>query len=255
MAEITPNLHTAVIADDEPVMRAALREHLQRLWPELQVLAEAGDGVEALRSLQAHQPSIAFLDIRMPGLTGLQVAQLVEGRTQVVFVTAYDSHALEAFEANALDYVVKPIDPVRLAKVVAKLRALGTTVGASTQLQALRALVDAQKQVGVGKLEWLHVAVGQQVRMTHIEDVMFFESDTKYTRVVATDCDGLIRSSLKELLPQLPEAFVQVHRSVLVNRHFVHAVHRVDDNVELELKGAATRLRVSEANRHLFKAM
>jgi DNA-binding LytR/AlgR family response regulator len=245
---------TAVIADDEPFMREALREQLQMLWPDLEIVAEAEDGPEALRALTAHQPTFAFLDIRMPGLSGLQVAQLVEGRTRVVFVTAYDSHALEAFEISAVDYVLKPLDPARLAKVVTKLQSIGSGYP-GIHLDALRALTRSEQDAGSAALQWLHVSTGQQVRLTHVDDVMFFESDTKYTRVVATEVDGLIRTSLKELLEQLPPAFVQVHRSAVVNRHFVRAVHRIDDNVELEIKGNPTRLKVSEANRQLFKAM
>ena len=251
---IMNSAQTAVIADDEPFMRDALREQLQMLWPELEIVAEAADGPQALRALTTHKPSFAFLDIRMPGLTGLQVAQLVEGRTRVVFVTAYDNHALEAFEANAVDYVLKPLDPARLAKVVTKLQTLASTAP-SSQLDALRAISAADHSPAGASLEWLHVSTGQQVRLTHVDDVMFFESDTKYTRVVAGEVDGLIRTSLKELKEQLPSSFVQVHRSAVVNRHFVRAVHRVDDNVELEIKGNNTRLKVSEANRHLFKAM
>lgn len=253
---MTINHHTAVIADDEPFMREALREQLQMLWPDLEIVAEAADGPQALRALTVHKPSFAFLDIRMPGLTGLQVAQLVEGRTRVVFVTAYDSHALEAFEASAVDYVLKPLDPARLAKVVTKLQALASSATtSSSQLDALRALSAFDSVPPGASLEWLHVSTGQQVRLTHVDDVLFFESDTKYTRVVAGEVDGLIRTSLKELIDQLPSSFVQVHRSAVVNRHFVRAVHRVDDTVELEIKGNNTRLKVSEANRHLFKAM
>lgn len=245
---------TAVIADDEPFMREALREQLQMLWPELEIVAEAADGPEALRALTVHKPAFAFLDIRMPGLTGLQVAQLVEGRTRVVFVTAYDTHALEAFEANAVDYVLKPLDVARLAKVVTKLQGLDHTAPAH-QGDALRALSAADQTTKVAQMEWLHVSAGQHVQLTHVDDVMFFESDTKYTRVVSAEVDGLIRTSLKELLPQLPAAFLQVHRSAIVNRHHVKAVLRIDDNMELELKGHSQRLRVSEQHRQHFKAM
>ena len=141
---------------------------------------------------------------------------------------------------NAVDYVLKPLDTARLAKVVTKLQALGHSVPPS-QRDALRALSEPERQDKGAKLEWLHVATGHQVRLTHVDDVMFFESDTKYTRVVANEVDGLIRASLKELLAQLPPAFVQIHRSAVVNRHFVRAVHRVDDNVELEIKGLTRR--------------
>lgn len=256
---MTQHHPTAVIADDEPFMREALREQLKALWPDLDIVAEASDGPEALRALTAHRPSLAFLDIRMPGLSGLQVAQLIDGKTQVVFVTAYDSHALEAFEANAVDYLLKPLEPVRLAKVVTKLRSHLSSARndslAHADPRSVRNAMEHAAQAPSTRMEWLHVSVGQQVRMAHVEDVMYFESDTKYTRVVARDVDGLIRTSLKELVPQLPSAFIQVHRSAVVNRHFIRAVLRIDDNVELEIKDCDARLRVSEANRHLFKAM
>jgi len=243
-----------VIAEDEELLRTALSSLLKEAWPQLQIVAECEDGASALESIAELRPDVAFLDIRMPGLTGLQVAQLVEGRTRVVFVTAYDTHALEAFEANAVDYVLKPLDVARLAKVVTKLQGLDHTAPAH-QGDALRALSAADQTTKVAQMEWLHVSAGQHVQLTHVDDVMFFESDTKYTRVVSAEVDGLIRTSLKELLPQLPAAFLQVHRSAIVNRHHVKAVLRIDDNMELELKGHSQRLRVSEQHRQHFKAM
>jgi DNA-binding LytR/AlgR family response regulator len=255
----------ALIADDEPFMRDSLRDHLHLLWPELQIIAEAEDGPSALSQIEALRPDIAFLDIRMPGLTGLQVARSLTVPTNVVFVTAYDSHALEAFEANAVDYVVKPLEPERLARVVAKLKRL-TTAGAPP---AIDALLTALQSMGISipgssqsvapatkKLDWLQVAVGTQIRMVNVQDVYYFESDSKYTRVVADGCDGLIRTSLKELTEQLgSDDFLQTHRSTLVNRRFIHAVHRKGELVELEMKGDKTRLKVSTANHHLFRAM
>lgn len=230
---------TAILADDEPYMRAALRERLAQLWPELRLLQECEDGIQALQAIQRLRPDLAFLDIRMPGLTGLQVADALQGTdTRFVFVTAYDAHAVEAFEAQAVDYVLKPVELPRLAKTVARLRA------------AL-----ALPQQGSGD-DWLQVAVGSQVRLLHVDDVQYFESDSKYTRVVAPDCDGLIRLSLKELLERLdPARFMQVHRSVVVNRRHVHGVHRADDALELEIKGRAERLKVSAAYHPLFKAL
>lgn len=251
----------ALVADDEPYMRAALIEQLGLLWPELQIVAEAEDGPQALRAITQHQPDIAFLDIRMPGLTGLQVAQLLGNQTQVVFVTAYDNHALEAFEANAVDYVLKPLDTARLARMVTKLRSRSATPSSQLNqalevaLQALQTAPAVEPSRAASTLEWIQVSTGATVRLIHVDDVMFFESDTKYTRVVGIDCDGLVRTALKELLPQLPAAFLQVHRSAIVNRHHVKAVQRVDDNMELELKGHAQRLRVSEAHRQHFRAM
>jgi DNA-binding LytR/AlgR family response regulator len=264
---------TALLADDEPMMRAALREHLARLWPELQVLAEAEDGPSALLKAETLRPDIAFLDVRMPGLTGLEVARSMHGPTRVVFVTAYENHALEAFEANAVDYVVKPVEPARLAKVVTKLRrhlAQSAPVSVDHLLQALQQLgVSAPARLppqpappawtspGARRTEWLQVAVGQTVRMVHIDDVIYFESDTKYTRVVAADCEGLLRMTLKELTEAAGDdsPLLQTHRSTVVNRRFIRAVHRRGEVVEIELKGREERLKVSTANHHLFKAM
>lgn len=286
---------TAIIADDEPMMRAALRDHLSTLWPELDVRSEVEDGPSALHCIETLRPDVAFLDIRMPGLSGMEVARALTVPTRVVFVTAHDQHAVEAFEASALDYVLKPLEAARMARVVAKvrksleadappsveqlLRALSRTgaSGAASPVALQSALaadvtanvaalssppsLQAQAATGsaVGKLEWIQVAVGQQVRMLHVEDVMYFESDTKYTRVVAEDCDGLIRLTLKELTESLDSAyagrFLQTHRSTVVNRRFVRSVHRKGEVVELELKGRPERLKVSLSNHHLFKAM
>lgn len=253
---------TALLADDEPFMRAALRELLDMLWPELQLVAEAEDGPTALRAIEALQPDIAFLDIRMPGLTGLQVAQAATTATRIVFVTAYDNHAVEAFEADAVDYVLKPLDPGRVARLVGKLKRLAApgapaVAAGSTPawMPALQRLVNAQP-AAPQRLEWLQVSIGTAVRMLHVDDVMYFEADSKYTRVVGDDCDGLIRTSLKELMDSVdPRHFVQTHRSTVVNRRFVRTVHRQGDAMELELRGRPERLKVSSANQPLFKSM
>lgn len=251
-------MRTAILADDEPHMRAALRQQLLLLWPELQVLGEAEDGIAALAMIEALRPEIAFLDIRMPGLTGLQVAHALPASTRVVFVTAFDNHALQAFEANAVDYVLKPLETARLAKVVAKLR---QAVASPVPLQDLAA---ALAQLGIAvpsaappqRLEWLHVAVGKEVCMLHIDDVYFFEADSKYTRVVGEGCDGLIRHSLRQLTDQLDTGlYLQTHRSTLVNRRYIRAVHRHGETMEIELKVDLPRLKVSLPNHHLFRAM
>lgn len=242
---------TAVIADDEPFMRAALRERLRQLWPELSVVRECEDGVQALNAIQQHRPQLAFLDIRMPGLSGIQVAEAAQGGgARIIFVTAYDAHAVEAFEAQALDYVLKPVELPRLAKTVARLRqwladqAPPVPAPRAEQLRPARA--DPR----------LQVAVGSQVRLLHVDDVQYFESDSKYTRVVAADCDGLIRLSLRELLERLdPGCFMQTHRSVVVNRRYVHGVHRAGDALELEIKGRPERLKISAQHHHLFRAL
>lgn len=265
---------TALICDDEPLMRANLRDHLQALWPELDIVGEAENGPEALRLATALRPDFAFLDVQMPGLTGLQVAQLVDPATQVIFVTAYDRYALEAFDAHAVDYLLKPLDPARLARMVARLsrQAQAATDPPSRAGEQAQLLAQMQQQMqalmrqlgtraqppatSAAMLDWLQVDVGRQIRMIHVDDVMYFESDNKYTRVVAEDCEGLIRMSLKELLAAIdPLAFLQVHRSIVVNRRFVHSVHRRGDVMELQLHGRPERLRVSESNQPLFRAM
>jgi DNA-binding LytR/AlgR family response regulator len=248
---------TAVLCDDEPLMRANLRDHLQSLWPELQIVGEAENGPAALREIAKLKPDIAFLDIQMPGLTGLQVAQLVDPATQVVFVTAFDRYALEAFDAHAVDYLLKPVDVARLARLVARLRQRPAAPDALADIHALMQKLAARAEPAlVPALEWLQVDAGKQIRMVHLDDVMYFESDSKYTRVVGEDCDGLIRLSLKELLNLVDaKSFVQVHRSVVVNRRFVHSVHRRGELMELQINGRPERLRVSELNQPLFKSM
>ena len=251
---------TAIIADDEPFMRDVLRDLLHMLWPDLVLLEDACDGPSALLQIETQRPDIAFLDIRMPGLTGLQVARAVTVPIRIVFVTAYDAHAVEAFEANAVDYVLKPVETVRLAKVVAKLRQSIMQPSALTLSQLTEALTRLGTQAPAAappsSLDWLQVSVGQQVHMVHVDDVRYFESDTKYTRVVAEGTDGLIRASLKELMEQLDsQQFIQTHRSTVVNRRFVRMVHRRGEVLELELRGMTERLKVSTANHHLFKAM
>jgi DNA-binding LytR/AlgR family response regulator len=255
---------TAIIADDEPHMREMLREQLDLLWPDLEIVAEPGDGPSALMQIESLRPDIAFLDIRMPGLTGLQVARSISVPCRIVFVTAYESHAIEAFEANAVDYLLKPMDTARLAKVVTRLR---KPLDAASGLSAHQ-LMEALARLGVtapaatsaapvsARLEWLQVAAGQRVHLVHVDDVHYFESDTKYTRVVSNQVEGLIRLSLKELLAQLDGTiYVQVHRGAVVNRRCIAAVHKHDDAMEIELRGRDERIRVSTANHHLFKAM
>jgi DNA-binding LytR/AlgR family response regulator len=247
---------TALIADDEPFMRAALREQLALLWPELEILAEAEDGPAALRAIESLQPDFSFLDIQMPGLTGLQVAQSLRARTRVVFVTAFDSHALAAFEANAVDYVLKPIDAARIARLVVKLQGSLEPTPPASLSQLATTLRPGAPAAAAPDIEWLQVSQGQQVRMVHVDDVMFFQSDSKYTRVVGLDCDGLVRLSLKELLGALEaRVFLQINRGAVVNRHFIRTVHRVDDAMELEIKGHPERLKVSATHQGLFRAM
>lgn len=242
---------TAVIADDEPFALAGLADALARVWPELSVVATARDGPEAFQAIQAHRPTLAFLDIRMPGMTGLQVAEAVGEQTIVVLVTAYDNYALSAFEKGVADYVLKPVELPRLAKVVLRLKER-----IAQPASALPAAAPAAASAAGAPLQWIKASVGSQVRLIHVDDVHYFESDAKYTRVVTADAEALIRIPLRQLAEQLdPQWFWQVHRSSVVNLRHVASVLRVDENMEVILKGRPERIKVSLAYQALFKQM
>ena len=245
---------TALIAEDEAVLREELRMQLAALWPELDVVALAGSGIEALQLLDRHRPDIAFLDIEMPGLTGLEVARACEGRCRVVFVTAYDAHAVAAFEHGAIDYVLKPYNASRLAATVRRVRErLDDTLPALGSV--LREL--AQSLPPHRHLRWINASEGHDVRLITIDEVVYFQSDTKYTRVVTADSEALIRMSLKELQEQLdPTSFWLIHRSTIVNANAIAGVARdFRGRVLFKLKSRNERLAVSEAHEQLFKQM
>ena len=245
---------TAVIADDEPFALAGLVDALAQVWPELNVLATARDGPEAFHAIQAHQPTLAFLDIRMPGMTGLQVAEAVGGQTIVVLVTAYDNYAASAFEKEVADYVLKPVELPRLAKVVLRLK---ERIAQPQARLTASAPAPAPVAAAVGApLQWIKASVGAQVRLIHVDDIYYFESDAKYTRVVTADGEALIRMPLRQLADQLDaQWFWQVHRSSVVNLRHVDSVLRVDENMEVILKGRPERIKVSLAYQALFKQM
>lgn len=255
---------TALIADDEEAPRAQLLAALRQAWPELDVVAECANGVDAWDAWLAHEPTVCLLDIQMPGLTGIEVARRIAqggGQTQVVFVTAYGDHALAAFEAGALDYVMKPVEPQRLAQTVARLKSR-LAQPASVDAAALQTLLGqlASQVRRPAPLRTIQASVGREVRLIRVEDVVYFEADARYTRVVWSGADGdgeaLIRTPLKELLAQLDaERFWQVHRSVIVNQACIAAAHRVDEGVmTLALRGRDERLPVSRHFQGLFKA-
>ncbi len=254
---------TALIADDEPALARALAAQLAQAWPELRIVHTARHGLEAAERIAALQPDLAFLDIQMPGLTGLEVAQGIEGRTRAVFVTAYDQYAVQAFEHAALDYLLKPVSPERLARTVQRLRAaLGTAPAAPSGqddgerlLAALRAL--APPAAPVPRLRWVRASVGELMHQIPIEEVLFFRADEKYTVVQTAGAEHLIRTSLVELLPQLdPAQFVQVHRATIVNLAQLAGTRRDESSrLWLRLRGTAQELPVSRAYVHLFKAM
>jgi DNA-binding LytR/AlgR family response regulator len=275
---------TALIAEDEPLLAAGLQAELQRLWPELHISALAGNGQQALDLALAQQPDICFLDIRMPGMSGLDAARaLAEDWPDaslasfplLVFVTAYDQYALQAFEHQAADYLLKPVEPHRLAACVQRLRrrlalrqvqadttpvATSATVSAAgiDQLSALLdSLSGASPATRHPRLEMLQAQVGNTVHLVPVDEVIYFEAADKYVRAITAEREHLLRLSLRELLPQLDEQrFWQIHRGTVVQvRHVSSAVRDESGKLRLNLRGRPERLLVSRLNAHLFKGM
>lgn len=247
---------TAIIADDEEAPRAQLAAALRSAWPGLELVAESANGVDAWDAFLEHEPQVCFLDVRMPGLTGVEVAQRIAGRAQVVFVTAYGDHALAAFDAGAVDYLLKPIEPSRLQQAVERVRArlAAPANGAAPDLrQLLDQLVGQVRRPAYTDV--IQAGVGREVRLIRVDEVIYFESDARYTRVVHEGGDALIRTPLKELLGQLdPARFWQIHRSVIVNHHHVASALRIDEgNMVLTLRGREERLPVSRHFQGQFK--
>jgi DNA-binding LytR/AlgR family response regulator len=262
---MTPAAPTALVADDEPHLARALVAELQRLWPALQVVHVARQGLEAAERIAALQPDVAFLDIQMPGLTGLEVAQGIEGRTRVVFVTAYDEYAVQAFEREALDYVLKPVRSERLAATVQRVqKALAAPPDVADDgaalLSALQRLLPGAPPAGAARperLRWVRAAQGELMHQVPVEEVLYFQADDKYTVVRTAERELLIRTPIAELVQQLdPAEFVQAHRSTIVNlRHLAGTRRDEASRLFLRVKGLAQELPVSRAYVHLFKAM
>ncbi len=248
---------TALIADDEEAPREQMLAALRVAWPALQVVAVAANGVDAWDAFLEHEPEVCFLDIRMPGLSGIDVARRIGAQVPVVFATAYDDHAIAAFEAGAVDYLLKPVQAERLAQTVARLQARlapAATVPEPAALQALLTQLAAQARRAPA-LQALQAGVGREVRMIRSDEVIYFESDSRYTRIVFDGGEALIRTPLKELLAQLDEQqFWQVHRSVIVaHRHIASAVRVDEGHMHLTLRGRPERLPVSRHFQGLFK--
>lgn len=255
---------TALIAEDEPLLRDALARQLAQAWPELEIVALARNGREAIRLFDARMPDVCFLDVHMPGISGIEAARHIGRRAHLVFVTAYDQYALQAFEAQAVDYVLKPVQPARLAKTVEKIRAvLARRSAAAPDLEAtlgqLRHLLRAAEPQAAPQplLKVIQASVGSAIRMVPVDEVVYFEAADKYVRVVCPDAEVLIRTPLKELLPQLDaQLFWQVHRGTVVRSTAIESVHRDETGkLHLALRGRAERLPVSRLYAHLFKAM
>ena len=260
---------TAIICDDEPRLAEALQAQLQAAWPELQIVALGHSGGEALSLIAEHVPDIAFLDIRMPGLSGMEVARQLAGSPDaphIVFVTAYDAHAIEAFDARAVDYLLKPVKATRLQETVDRLRAV---VSASTpagpaaalaapqfnahMLQVLQQLVPAQRKT----LKWLNCGQGSEIDVIATSEVLFFQSRDKYTAVVTADKERYIRTPLKELMNELdPDEFWQVHRSSVIRVAAIERVLRDElSRMHVKLRGSPEKIAVSGAFTGLFKQM
>ncbi|MBY0574808.1 MAG: LytTR family DNA-binding domain-containing protein [Undibacterium sp.] len=257
----------ALIAEDEPILSLTLCKSLERLWPELSICAVAENGVEAVSLALKHCPDILFLDIKMPGKTGLEVAEeladewpLEKEFPLIVFVTAYDEFAIDAFEHEAADYVLKPVSDVRLSKTVQRIQA--RLENRQEQPEALTKLIaqftsHKTPSAATEKLTIIRAAVGNQIRMIPVTDVLYFEATDKYINVVCKDQECLIRMSLRELLPQLDgKIFWQIHRSYIVNTHYLQYASRDEmGKMSLKLNGTNTKLQVSRVYAHLFKQM
>ena len=243
-----------VIAEDEPVLRAELREKLIQLWPGLNVAGEAEDGIEALDALERFKPQVMFLDIEMPGLSGLEVARAASGRCHVVFVTAYNQHAVSAFEQGAVDYVMKPFGLARLATAVSRVRARldATPADLANLLGVLREQAPQR-----GYLRWINASLGQNVRLITTSEICYFKADNKYTLVVTADAEAPIRKTIRELVAELdPEVFWPVHRGLVVNANAIALAHRkFNGQFELRLKTRPETLAVSEAFAYRFRQM
>lgn len=245
---------TAVIAEDESVLRAQLKELLGAVWPELKVVAAAEDGLQAMRALERHNPDVLFLDIQMPGATGLEIAKHASSRCHVVFVTAYDQYAVAAFQEGAVDYVMKPLNAARLAIACnrVKMRLRTAPVSLENLLETL-----ARRAARASYLRWINASQGAEVRLITVDEILYFQSDTKYTRAVTANSECLIRRSLKELLDELdPSLFWQIHRSTIVNVNAVAAVSRdLSGHLIVKLKSRKETLSVSQPFAHLFRQM
>ncbi len=253
----------AIIADDERLMREQLRTRLLDVWPELEIVAEAKNGEEAVAAVREQAPDLAFLDIRMPGMTGIEAARHIGDACHIVFITAYNEYAVDAFEHGAVDYVLKPAERERLEVTVARLKKrLGQRPSDLGELLTkLSARLDAagppESVKRAGRLQWIQASVGQQLKLIPVADILFFTSDEKYTRVQTETFEALIRKPIKELVEELdPEKFWQIHRSTIVNADAIAGVTRDFRGRQLvQVRGRPDKLEVSRNYTHLFKQM
>jgi DNA-binding LytR/AlgR family response regulator len=248
---------TALIVDDERLMRDQLRGRLAKAWPELRIVAEAENGLKALDLFEQHKPQLLFLDIRMPGLTGLDVAARLNGRAHIVFITAYDQHAIEAFEHGAIDYLLKPVEEERLAVTVDRLRSR-----LSQQPAMLDDIIDRLSQrlappTHRSYLRWIKASLGSNLRIIPVEEIVYFHAEDKYTRIFTGQQEVLVKKPIKELVDELdPDKFWQIHRATIVNAgEITGAIRDLRGRLMITLKSRAEKLEVSRTFTHLFKQM
>jgi DNA-binding LytR/AlgR family response regulator len=250
---------TAIVAEDEGILRAQLESKLAKLWPELEIIASVEDGAAALEALEDRPPDFMFLDIQMPEMTGVEVARHVAGRAHVIFVTAYDQYAIQAFETGAVDYILKPATDERLAVTIERLKAKLSSDPPTPPADLKAVLAQIAGQLGAKKerLQWIKATQGANLRLIPVGDVLFFQSDEKYTRVVTSDSEALIKTPIRELLDGLDtEVFWQIHRSTLVNVNAIAGVTRdFRGQAHVKIKGKDETLVVSRIYSHLFKQM
>jgi DNA-binding LytR/AlgR family response regulator len=247
------NALTAVIAEDEPLLRAEIRSTMTELWPELSICEEAADGLQAIEALEKFQPEILFLDIQMPGRNGLEVARHASGKAHVVFITAYDAYAVQAFEEGALDYVLKPISPERMKLTIERLqkRLREPPADLSNLADLLKTIVKPEPNY----LKWLTVPHASELRVVAVSEILFLQADNKYTTIATRASTFLLTSSLKEMMSKLdPAVFWQIHRSTVVNISAIDTIYRsFRGSLEVKLKDRSELLAVSAAHAHLFK--
>ena len=253
---------TAIIADDERLMRDQLRMRLGQVWPELEILGEAKNGDEAVELVDQLKPDFTFLDIRMPGKTGMEAAAIISNKSRIIFVTAYDQYAVEAFERGAIDYVLKPPEQERLQITVDRLKSRLDKPAASGDINAsvtamLSQLAEKIAAPKPAHLQWIQASIGQDLRMIPVEEILFFRSDEKYTCVQTEKYEALIRKPVRDLAEELdPALFWQIHRATLVNVNAIEGVTRdIRGRHLVMIKGRPEKLEVSRSFLHLFKQM
>lgn len=258
-----------LIAEDEPLMRERLITQLGKLWPQAEIVMVAENGNDAWDGFLEYEPALVFLDIRMPGLSGIEVAQKIGQSAHIIFITAYDQYAIDAFDAGAIDYLLKPVQEERLQKAISraqeKIHALtnnvsvnpvATTKPQTMDVSAILSSLQATMLVAKPpKMKWIKASVGKQIKLIDVDEVLFFQSDTKYTRVVLAEYEALLRTPLKDLLDGLDgDQFWQIHRSTVVNAKAIAAAERIDaERLQVFLKGHPEKLLVSRNFTHLFR--